>query len=189
MNLFIRDPESTGSSASFPQTTVLIVGYASISIVSVVMVARILLQYLRPRKVAAEDCCMFFAYVLFLAQCVLYIVLSPIRVKMQEVKNGEISPYLELPFHAYLIGRLIFPALMFFWAILWTVKFGLLLLYRKLIAGLPGVYDRIWWFIVIFCGIVSSFYIFQPGKNTILTHYLVSRRKLRRFSHFLYIAE
>jgi len=98
---------------------------------------------------------MALAFLLFLAQCILYIVLSPIRVKVQEVTEGKIPPYPELPYHIYLIGRLIFPALTFFWAILWTVKLGLLFLYRKLTLGLPRVYNRMWWFLVVFWAVVS----------------------------------
>jgi hypothetical protein len=165
MTLSIREPGLAGSSVSFPETTVRAVGYAAISIVSVVMIARILLQYLRPRRVAAEDYCMVFAYILFLAQCVLYIVLSPIMAQLQEVKEGKIPPYPELPLHAYLIGRQIFPALVFFWAILWTVKLGLLLLYRKLTISLPRVYIRVWWFLVVFCGIVSLFPMFDQAET------------------------
>ncbi|KAH6865546.1 hypothetical protein BKA58DRAFT_223429 [Alternaria rosae] len=153
MTLSTHGSNDGGSNASFSQTTVRVVGYTAISIVSVAIIARCLLQYLRPRRIVAQDCCMAFAYVLFLAQCILYIVLSPIRGKVQEATEGKIPRYPELPYHVYLIGRLIFPALMFFWAILWTVKFGLLLLYRKLTVALPRVYNRMWWFLVVFCAV------------------------------------
>jgi len=166
MTLSTHESNDGGSSASFPQTTVRVVGYVSISIVSVAIIARCLLQYLRPRRIAAQDCCMAFAYVLFLAQCILYIVLSPIRGKVQEVTEGKMPRYPELPHHVYLIGRLIFPALMFFWAILWTVKLGLLLLYRKLTVGLPRVYNRMWWFLVVFWVIVS-FPLHLDKKTTV----------------------
>jgi hypothetical protein len=150
------DIEPSGSSTSFTQNTVRAVGYAAISIVTVVMLARVALQFSRPRKVQAEDYCMVFAYTLFVAQCVLYIILSPIRDRVQDFTDGRTPPYPELDHDGFLVGRLIFPALIFFWFILWTVKFGLLLLYRKLIAGFPGLYTKIWWFLIVFCGIVSS---------------------------------
>jgi len=161
MTLSTHESNGGGSSASFPQRTVRVVGYTTISIVSVAIIARCLLQYLRPRRIVAQDCCMAFAYLLFLAQCILYIVLSPIRVKVQEVTEGKIPPYPELPYHIYLIGRLIFPALTFFWAILWTVKLGLLFLYRKLTVGLPRVYNQMWWFLAIFWAVVSFLQYFE----------------------------
>jgi Ni,Fe-hydrogenase I cytochrome b subunit len=164
------DIKSSGSSTSFSQTTVRAVGYAAIAIVTVVMLARVALHTLRPRKVQAEDYCMVFAYTLFVAQCVLYIILSPIRDRVQDFTEGRTPLYPELAHDGFLVGRLIVPALIFFWFILWTVKFGLLLLYRKLIAGLPGLYTKIWWFLVVFCGIVSSIHQIPHLNGHLLTY-------------------
>ena len=148
--------ESVRQSTSFSSETVQAVGYASLAVVSAVVIARIALQYARPRRIVAEDYWVAFAYVLFVAQCVLYIILSLMRKRVQQYTNGDIGPYPRLKEDGYLIGRLIFPALLFFWTILWSVKFGLLLRCRKLTAGLLGLYNRIWWFLVVFCAIVSS---------------------------------
>lgn len=150
-----RAGESARQSTSFSAETVQVVGYVTLTVVSVVVLARIALQYARPRRIAAEDYWMAFAYVLFVAQCILYIILSPMRERVRQYTNGDIGPYPKLKEDAYLIGRLIFPALLFFWTILWSVKFGLLLLYRKLTVGLPGLYTKIWWFLVVFYAVVS----------------------------------
>jgi hypothetical protein len=149
------DIQSAASSNSFTQTTVLKVGYASIAIVSLVMVARIALQPMRPRRLAAEDYLIFFAYSLFISQCALYINMSPIRDRINEVTDGKIPPYATLTDDAKMLGKLYFPALLFFWTILWSIKFALLLLYRKLTAGLVSMYNKVWWCMVVFCGIVS----------------------------------
>jgi hypothetical protein len=163
------DIKPSGSSTSFTQTTLRGVGYAAISIVTVVMLARVTLQFSRPRKVQAEDYCMAFAYVLFVTQCVLYIIISPIRDRVQDFTDGKAPLYPELAHDGFLVGRLIFPALIFFRLILWTVKFGLLLLYRKLITGLPGLYTKIWWFLVVFCSIVRITRKLLGFKYTTLT--------------------
>lgn len=56
---------------------------------------------------------------------------------------------------AALMLRLITAAQMCFYTLLFAVKISLLCLYRKLLAGLPGVYRKVWWGIVAFCVLVS----------------------------------
>jgi hypothetical protein len=143
-------------SNSFSQTTVLSVGYVAVSVVSAVMVARIVLLFMRPKKLAAEDYCVFVAYAFFVSQCALYITIAPVSDRVMAVQEGRAPYYPELIDEGFLLGRLYFPALIIFWVILWLVKFGLLFLYRKLMVGMPTVYTRIWWSIVAFCAIVSQ---------------------------------
>ena len=144
------------SSNSFSQTTVLTVGYVAISVVSVVMIARVVLHVMRPKRLGTEDYCAFLAYAFFVSQCALYITISPLSDRVMAVQEGRAPYYPELIEEGFLLGRLYFPALIIFWIILWLVKFGLLLLYRKLLVGLPCVYNKIWWSIVVFCAIVST---------------------------------
>jgi len=143
------------SSNSFSQTTVLTVGYVAVSVVSVVMIARIVLLALRPKRFVAEDYCVFLAYAFFVSQCALYIAIAPLSDRVVAVQEGRAPYYPELIDEGFLLGRLYFPALIIFWIILWLVKFSLLFLYRKLLVGVPSVYNKIWWFIVVFCAIVS----------------------------------
>jgi len=109
---------SVHQSTSFSPDTVQAIGYASLAVVSVVVLVRIALQYARPRKITAEDYWMAFAYVLFVALCILYIILSPMQERVRQYTNGDIGPYSRFKEDAYLIRRLIFPALLFFWTIL-----------------------------------------------------------------------
>jgi hypothetical protein len=141
---------------AFSQTTVLKVGYASIGVVSLIVVARIALQSVRPRRLAPGDYLIFFAYTLFVSQCALYIAMAPVRLRVDDVTYGRRRPYATIMDDAKMIGKLYFPALLFFWTIIWSVKFALLLLYRKLIIGLGSIYNKLWWFMVVFCGVVSS---------------------------------
>jgi hypothetical protein len=143
------------SSNSFSQTTVLTVGYVAVSAVSMVMMARIVLLVMRPKRLGAEDYCVFLAYAFFVSQCALYIAIAPLSDRVMAVQEGQAPYYPELIDEGFLLGRLYFPALIIFWIILWLVKFGLLFLYRKLLVGSPSVYSKIWWFIVVFCAIVS----------------------------------
>jgi hypothetical protein len=143
------------SSNSFSQTTVLTVGYVAVSVVSAVMIARIVLYVTGPKRLGAEDYCVFLAYAFFVSQCALYITIAPLSDRDMAVQEGRAPYYPALIDEGFLLGRLYFPALIIFWIILWLVKFGLLLLYRKLLVGLPRIYNRIWWSIVVFCAIVS----------------------------------
>jgi hypothetical protein len=157
------DPSSTSQPSttpnSFTETTVINVGYVAISLVSVVMLARVALQFTRPRRLAIEDFCMFFAYLLSVSQCALYIASAPVTDKLNAVISGQTPPYAGIMEDGRLVGELYLPALLFYWTGLWVVKFGLLILYRKLVLGLPIVYIRIWWALTIFCGLVSYIHV------------------------------
>ncbi|KAI4950177.1 hypothetical protein J4E91_004833 [Alternaria rosae] len=144
------------SSNSFSQTTVLTVGYVAVSVVSVVMIARIVLFLLQPKRLVAEDYCVFLAYASFVSQCALYIAIAPLSDRVVAVQEGRAPYYPELIDEGFLLGRLYFPALIIFWIILWLVKFNLLFLYRKLLVGVSSVYNKIWWFIVVFCAIITA---------------------------------
>ncbi|RAR12577.1 cfem domain-containing protein [Stemphylium lycopersici] len=143
------------SSNSFSQTTVLTVGYVAVSVVSAMVIARVILQITRPRKLGAEDYCVFLAYAFFVSQCALYIAIAPLSDRVMAVQEGKAAYYPELIHEGILLGKLYFPALLIFWVILWLIKLGLLLLYRRLMVGLPGYYQKIWWSIVVFCGITQ----------------------------------
>ncbi|KAH7086564.1 hypothetical protein FB567DRAFT_472278, partial [Paraphoma chrysanthemicola] len=157
------------SANSFTQTTVLAVGYGSTSFVSLVMLARIGLQYRRIKRLAAEDLCMLLAYILFVSQCALYIAMSPIQDKINDVVDGRKPPYDDLLNDIRLLGKLYLPALLFFWTILWLVKFGLLLLYRKLTIGLSMIYNRTWWLLVgfYFVTLIGNYVAFLTSCGTI----------------------
>lgn len=66
----------------------------------------------------------------------------------------EIPPYKTLQQDAAIMLRLITAGQMCFYTLLFSVKLSLLTLYRKLLAGLPGIYQKVWWGTVIFCVLV-----------------------------------
>ncbi|KAJ8114400.1 hypothetical protein OPT61_g3714 [Boeremia exigua] len=136
---------------AFPQRTVAAVGYTAIAVVTVVLIARISLHFYRPKKLATEDYLVFVAYIFFIVQCSLYIAIAPLSDRVLGVQEGRIPYYEGLLDDGLMLGRLYNPALMVFWIILWSVKFSLLFLYRKLLVGLPIVCYRLWWVIVAFC--------------------------------------
>jgi hypothetical protein len=76
--------------------------------------------------------------------------------KVYAVIGLEIPPYETMMKDAALMLRLITAGQMCFYALLFSVKMSLLTLYRKLLAGLPGIYQKIWWGIVTFCLLVRE---------------------------------
>jgi hypothetical protein len=74
--------------------------------------------------------------------------------KVYAVLGREIPPYKTMMGDAAIMLRLITAGQMCFYTLLLSVKMSLLTLYRKLLVGLPGIYPRIWWGIVVFCVLV-----------------------------------
>lgn len=76
--------------------------------------------------------------------------------RVYAVIDRAAPPYKTMMEDAALMLRLITAAQMCFYTLLFAVKISLLCLYCKLLAGLPGVYRKVWWAIVTFCVLVSS---------------------------------
>lgn len=75
-------------------------------------------------------------------------------------------PTLKEDFILYI--RLMFVTTTLFWLALWSVKISLLVLYKKLMEGLPAIYIRMWWAVFIFClvsfaGCVGSYITSCPN--------------------------
>jgi hypothetical protein len=75
--------------------------------------------------------------------------------RVYAVIDREKPPYLTMMEDAALMLRLITSAQMCFYTLLFAVKLSLLTLYRKLLTGLPSIYNRVWWGIVAFCLLVG----------------------------------
>jgi hypothetical protein len=75
--------------------------------------------------------------------------------RVYSVIGHEIPPYTTMKQDAALMLRLLTAGQMCFYTLLFSVKLSLLTLYYKLLAGLPIIYQRIWWGIFVFCVLVS----------------------------------
>jgi hypothetical protein len=85
-----------------------------------------------------------------------YIIVIPPMFKVYAVIGLDIPPYKTMMNDAALMLRLITAGQMCFYTLLCAVKMSLLTLYRKLLAGLPGIYQKLWWGIVTFCVLVRE---------------------------------
>jgi hypothetical protein len=157
--LCLHEPPSTRAMSSrtngFAQGTVLRVAYSMLGLTSSVILARIGLNILSPRGLIVSDYLVFLAFVFYAAMCALYITVSPYMQRVYGVLNGDIAPYAAKAEEAMVMSKMIFAAHCMFWATLWSIKFSLLLLYRKLLTGLHKSYTIIWWAIVGLCLLVS----------------------------------
>ncbi|KAL6705710.1 hypothetical protein ACN47E_006499 [Coniothyrium glycines] len=135
----------------FAQGVVLKVTYSMLSLTSSVMLARVGLNFFRPKRLTASDGFIFIAFAFYVTMCGLYIAVSPYMQRVYGVVNGTIAPYARLEHDRLMMARLILIAFCMFWMTLWSVKISLLLLYRRLLVGMPRRYTIIWWSIVTIC--------------------------------------
>jgi hypothetical protein len=98
---------------------------------------------------AAEDYICWFGLTCFVTMCSLYLtILAPLYTS-QAVAAGLIPPPANILDQVrFLMGRF-YAIQLLFWLTLWSVKFSLLFMFRRLVIGLP-TYGKIWMGIVIF---------------------------------------
>ncbi|KAF2844787.1 hypothetical protein T440DRAFT_547000 [Plenodomus tracheiphilus IPT5] len=135
----------------FAQGTVLKVAYSMLGLTSSVIVVRVVLNILRPRKITASDCFVGCAFAFYVTMCALYVSVSPHMQRVYAVKNGTAVSYKGLEQDRITMAKMVFASFCMFWTILWSIKFSLLLLYRRLLVGIPRRYTVIWWGIAIIC--------------------------------------
>ena len=138
----------------FAQGTVLKVAYSMLGLTSSVVLARIGLNIIRPRRLTASDYFVFVAFAIYVTMCALYIALSPYMQRVYAVSNREIPPYPDLRHDSMMMAKMVFIAFCMFWAVLWSIKLSLLLLYRRLLNGISPRWTFVWWCIAGICLVV-----------------------------------
>jgi len=98
----------------FAQGTVLKVAYFMLGLTSSIVLARIGLNILKPKKLAASDYVVFLGFAFYVTKCALYITLSPYMQKVYAVVNGEIPPYPELLHDQVVMTKMVFVAFCMF---------------------------------------------------------------------------
>jgi magnesium-transporting ATPase (P-type) len=187
----------------FAQGTVLKVAYSMLGLTSAVVLARIGLNIIKPRRLTASDYFVFIAFATYLTMCALYIAVSPYMQKVYAVMNGEMQPYPGLPHDGVLMAKVIFTAFCMFWMVLWCIKLSLLLLYRRLLHGISRRYTVVWWCIAGICLVVSCHHSASFGSKTdieidvrrqllllfsIMRHYtwILDGKMCKSLSHLMY---
>ncbi|KAJ4299585.1 hypothetical protein N0V90_004831 [Kalmusia sp. IMI 367209] len=125
---------------AFSETEITSTGYALIGVTSLFAIARLGIYWVAPRRPTIEDGLVFFAYISNIAMCSLYIALAPAAARLTNVKMGKLALYPSIREDGRFVSRRYFVAPLLFWLLLWSIKASFLLMYRKLLAGIPKVY-------------------------------------------------
>ena len=131
-------------------------GIAMLVIATLFMAARCLARWYRGWRFQIEDFFMFLAYAFFLSMTISYLVIIPPLYRITDVSEGIIPPYPSVLEDSLSIIKVFFTNSMLLWFTLWSVKFSVLFLYRRLMIGLP-MYLRWWWAVLGFCVVVGPF--------------------------------
>ncbi|OAL45166.1 hypothetical protein IQ07DRAFT_661946 [Pyrenochaeta sp. DS3sAY3a] len=124
---------------------------AMLALTSIFVLSRAALHISKRKRPDLPDFFIYFSYALYVALWSCYIVVIPPMFRVYAVIGGEIKPYATMMQDAATMLRMITAAQMCFYTLLFAVKMSLLTLYYKLLAGVGGVYKKIWWGILAFC--------------------------------------
>lgn len=92
---------------------------------------------------------MYAALVSFAITCSLYLATIPTFFNLMAISKGRMQPYLSLEHDLVVMLQEFFVVQFFFWLTLWTVKWSLLFMFRRLTEGLPE-YNKVWWAVLVF---------------------------------------
>ena len=108
-------------------------------------------RYFKTRKIPldSEDLFIYMALASFAIMCALYLAAMPTFYNTEAIGAGKMEPYASLPNDLVALLKEFFAVQIFFWLTLWSVKWSLLFMFRRLTEGLP-LYARIWWGVLVF---------------------------------------
>jgi hypothetical protein len=129
-------------------------GIAMVIVASLFMAARCTARWYRVWRFQIEDLFILLAYAFFLSMSISYLVIIPPLYRVTAFSDGIIPAYPTILSDSLIIIKVFFTDSMLLWFTLWSVKFSLLFLYRRLMVGLPK-HRRWWWAVFAFCVVVS----------------------------------
>jgi hypothetical protein len=129
-------------------------GSAMVIAASLFMAARCIARWYRRWRFQIEDLFILLAYAFFLSMSISYLVIIPPLYRVTAVSDGAIPPYPAILSDSLRVIKVFFADSMLLFFTLWSVKFSLLFLYRRLMVGLPN-HLRWWWAVFAFCVVVG----------------------------------
>lgn len=130
-------------------------GYVLVALTTAFAILRAGIHIWRKNNFETHDFLFYAAYMLYVAVCGLYLYMAPRLFAFNDVMAGKSEPWPTIRRDVIVMFNGIFINVFIFWTCLWCAKLSLLLLYRKLMTGLPFVYMRVWWAVLAFCVLVS----------------------------------
>ncbi|KAF4457683.1 hypothetical protein F53441_443 [Fusarium austroafricanum] len=91
-------------------------------------------------------------YVFFLILAILYLYIVPTFFRLTDLGEGVIEPYATANDDALFTQKGLFTVSACLWFCLWSTKFSLLWMYKKLLVQLP-FYTKLWYALVGFCAL------------------------------------
>lgn len=146
------------------QDTIRATGLGLMGLVTAVVFARFfaLTTHFHLRMFTFEDGWVFCCHSCFMTLAVLYLYIVPAYFRVVAVGAGE--PYPEYVNDNIFMQKALFAATTCLWFSLWSCKFGLLSIYKKMVSGLE-MYTRLWWTLVVFCALASSQFSLLPNMT------------------------
>jgi hypothetical protein len=96
-----------------------------------------------------EDAFMYLALISFAITCALYYATINTFFNVSAIAVGKMQPYASLQDDLVVMLYEFFTVQFFFWLTLWSVKWSLLFMFKRLTDGLP-LYHKVWWGVLIF---------------------------------------
>ncbi|KAH7406819.1 hypothetical protein DE146DRAFT_405826 [Phaeosphaeria sp. MPI-PUGE-AT-0046c] len=134
-----------------PEQRFVEVSVSMVVLASIFVLARIGIQIWRRKMMHLQDYLIYFAYIAFLTMSICYLIIIPNIYRIGRVTVGIMTPWPTITEDVIIYTRLMFVTTSLFWLSLWLVKLSLLTLYKNLMDGLPMVYMRLWWALLVFC--------------------------------------
>ncbi|KAG5773741.1 hypothetical protein H9Q72_000611 [Fusarium xylarioides] len=125
-------------------------GIALIIVASIAAGFRLYLAIIHHKSIRVEDAWLASCYVFFLVLAILYLYIVPAFFRLTDLGEGVIEPYATANDDALFIQKGLFTVSACLWFCLWSAKFSLLWIYKKLLVQLP-FYMRLWYALVGFC--------------------------------------
>jgi hypothetical protein len=135
------------------ETSVRATGVAMIILTSLIASVRIIVAVKQQRRFNWDDGWLVAAYIFFLTLSILYIVAAPAMFRLTRLADGQIPLYPTVLDDSLLIQKIFFVTTSGLWFCLWSVKFSLMAVYKRLMQTLPRKL-RLWWAVVVFSFVV-----------------------------------
>ena len=121
--------------------------WAGVSLAIIFTILRTMIRFHVSHRLFLDDFFVYFSLAVLIAMGVLYTLITNFMFELALVSDGEMKPTLQFLVQAPFFLKSQFAIILLFWTSLWSVKFSILLFYRKLFTG-PSL--RWWWAVIVF---------------------------------------
>ncbi|KAJ4256094.1 hypothetical protein NW762_009170 [Fusarium torreyae] len=125
-------------------------GVALIIVASIAVAFRLYFSIVHHKRFRIEDIWLASCYIFFIVLAILYLYIVPAFFRLTDLGEGLIEPYATANDDALFIQKGLFTVSACLWFCLWSAKFSLLWMYKKLLVQLP-FYMKLWYALVGFC--------------------------------------